>query len=106
MAMKGRGGFTLAEVTVAGAVLILLSLLVMKSVTLCGRLMNRTSQAEAMEQRLESYLAGGGEPEASHEVTVQVGSLGEWKVTVDCYEMEENGVRVFLKTLRDDGNES
>lgn len=105
MAMKGRGGFTLAEVTVAGAVLILLSLLVMKSFTLCGRLMNRTSQAEAMEQRLESYLANGGRPEASHDVAIQVGSLGEWKVTVDCYEIEENGVRVFLKTLRDESDE-
>lgn len=104
--MKGRGGFTLAEVTVAGAILILLWLLVMKSFTLCGQLMSRTSQAEEMEQWLELYVATGKKPEASRDVTVQVGSLGEWKVTVDCYETKENGVEVFLKTLRDDDDES
>lgn len=98
---KARGGFTLAEVTAAGAVLILLSLIAMQGVTVCGRLVERSERRRSQERALELYIAENGVPSESRDVTLLAGDLGEWEVRIGTYTAEVDGRTIVLKTLVD-----
>lgn len=97
--MKNRDGFTMTEAVVAGAVLILVSLIAVQGFMLSSRLVQRSDRLREQEQALEFYVAEDGRPSESREVTLTVGEDGAWTVKIETYRAEIEGRTIVLKAL-------
>lgn len=97
--MKRCGGYTLVEVTTAGAVLILASLIAAKGFVLCGQLLNRDQESRTMEQILELRTAVAPEPDKVYNSTLILGDIGEWEVTIQTYQIKKGRLKWELKAV-------
>lgn len=103
--IRKRGGFTLVEVMVSGALLVLLSLLVVQGFSVCGRLEMRSSRFRAAEEKLEARIVREGRPSRMEHVTLKVGDGIIWDADIYVYELHSGDARVSFKVLRNKGHE-
>lgn len=97
---RNRGGYTLVEVLVSGALLLLLSLMMARGFAACSRLELRSQHLRRADELLEEQMVQGSPPAASEQVTLEVGDYGNWNVEINTYKIKEENMEVSFQILR------
>lgn len=101
----GCGGFTLVEVVVSGALLLLLALMMAQGFAACNHLFLRNSQFRKADEKLEARIIQEDSPESRERVTLEARDYGIWEVEIDTYEMMTGDTTVSFKILRKNDDE-
>lgn len=106
--MKGRrDGFTLSEMVVSGAVLIIASMMMVQVLTVSGGLLMKSERLNRQQESLEWNVLKGVEPSRSESVSVDVSGYGSWDVVIDTYDStpQKNKGSIHFKTVRNGADE-
>lgn len=97
---RGCGGFTLVEIVVSGALLVLLALMMARGFTVCNNLVLRNRQFREADEKLEERIVWKNPPAMRERVTLEAGDYGTWDVVIDTYETKTEQVDTSFKILR------
>lgn len=99
------GGFSLVEVVVSGALLLLLALMMAQGFVACNNLVLRNSQLRKADEKLEERIIHENLPENRERVTLEVGDYGPWDVEIDTYKIKTGDTTISFKILRKNDDE-
>lgn len=96
-----RGGFTLVEVVVSGALLVLLSLMVAQGFSAYIRLGQRSSRMRKAEELLENQIVREEKAFYTEKVTLEFEDDKTWDVDIVTHKLQSGDVSVSFKVLKD-----
>lgn len=97
---NSRSGFTLVEVVVSGALLIMFSLMMAQGFSVCSHLLLRSSQKRAADESLEEAAALGESSDRMEAVSLEIGEYGTWDVEIYTYEAQAGDSGTSFQILR------
>lgn len=104
---RGRGGFTLVEVVVSGAVLVIAAMMLSQVLSVSDGLLQKSRNFKIQQEKLEWDILKGIQPSEAEAVTIEISGHGNWEVTVETYEQElgDHKGTICIRTVRNEIHE-
>ena len=97
---RGCGGYTLVEIVVSGALLVLLALLMARGFAVSNHMVLRNRQFREADEKLEERIVWKDPPDMRERVTLEARDYGTWEAVIDTYESQTEDIDTSFKILR------